>query len=96
MSEAFESALKELQDTGQLVVTEVIASRIIAAAKLVRRDPIRLREAALNQRGQPSLSLGDGAALREQIGRDHRAGVRLRRTLRPAQDVGAFLHCKSL
>jgi hypothetical protein len=51
MSEALESALKELQDTGQLVVTEVIASRIIAAAKLVSPDPIRLREAALNQRG---------------------------------------------
>ena len=36
MSEAFEAALKELQDTGD-VIREVIASR----------DPVRLREAAL-------------------------------------------------
>jgi hypothetical protein len=48
MSEAFEAALKELQDTGQLEVTrEVIAGRIIAAARFGERDPVRLREAAL-------------------------------------------------
>jgi hypothetical protein len=50
MSEALEAALKKLQDTGQMVVPEVIASRIIAAAKLGERDPVRLREAALRER----------------------------------------------
>jgi hypothetical protein len=43
---AFEAALKELQDTGD-VIREVIASRIIADATLGERDPVRLREAAL-------------------------------------------------
>jgi hypothetical protein len=47
MSEALEATLKELQDTGQAAAPEVIAGRIIAAAKLGERDPIRLREAAL-------------------------------------------------
>jgi hypothetical protein len=48
MSEAFEAALKALHDTGQPnVVREVIAVRIIAAAKLGERDPVRLRAAAL-------------------------------------------------
>ena len=46
MSEAFEVALKELQDTGD-VTREVIARRIIAAARFGERDPVRLREAAL-------------------------------------------------
>jgi hypothetical protein len=50
MSEALEAALKKLQDTGQTMVPEVIASRIIAAAKLGERDPVRLREAALRKR----------------------------------------------
>ena len=37
MSEAFEAALKELQDTGQRTVArDVIAGRIIAAARLER------------------------------------------------------------
>jgi hypothetical protein len=53
MSEAYEAALKELQDTGQpQIVLEVIAGRIIAAARLGERDPLRLREAALA--GMPS------------------------------------------
>jgi len=43
---AFEAALKELQDTGD-VIREVIASRIIADATLGERDQVRLREAAL-------------------------------------------------
>ena len=46
MSEAFEAALKELEDTGD-VMREVIAIRIIAEATLGERDPVRLREAAL-------------------------------------------------
>ncbi len=50
MSEAFEAAFKALQDTGRPnVVPEAIAGRIIAAAKLGERDPVRLREAALRK-----------------------------------------------
>ncbi len=37
-----------------------------------------------------------GAVLSDQIGCDHRACARLCRTLRPAQDIGPFLQCKSL
>jgi hypothetical protein len=48
MSKAFEAALKELQDTGQRTVArDVIAGRIIAAARIGERDPVRLRAAAL-------------------------------------------------
>jgi hypothetical protein len=48
MSEAFDAACKELNDTGQpQIVLEVIAERIIAAARQGERDPVRLREAAL-------------------------------------------------
>jgi hypothetical protein len=48
ISEAFDAACQELDDTGQSeLVLEVIAERIIAAAKCGERDPIRLREAAL-------------------------------------------------
>jgi hypothetical protein len=48
VSEAFEAALKELHDTGQPnVVREIVALRIIAAARLGECDPVRLREAAL-------------------------------------------------
>jgi hypothetical protein len=50
MSEAFEAALKDLQDTGQPeVVREAIALRIIAAARFGERDPVRLRAAALRK-----------------------------------------------
>jgi hypothetical protein len=48
MSEVLEAAVKELQDIGQSnVVREVIAGRIIAAARFGERDPVRLLEAAL-------------------------------------------------
>jgi hypothetical protein len=48
MSEAFEAACKELEDTGQpQIARDVIAGRIIAAARIGERDPVRLREAAL-------------------------------------------------
>jgi len=51
MSEAFEAACKELDDAGQpRVAREVIAGRIIAAARLGERDPVRLRAAALAER----------------------------------------------
>jgi hypothetical protein len=48
MSEAYEASLKELHDTGQPeLVLEIIAERIIAAASIGERDPVRLRVAAL-------------------------------------------------
>jgi hypothetical protein len=46
MSEAFEAAIKELQDTGD-VMREVTAQRIIAAATIGERDPVRLLAAPL-------------------------------------------------
>jgi hypothetical protein len=48
MSEAFDAACKEVQDTSHPEVAhEIIARRIIAAALLGERDPVRLMEAAL-------------------------------------------------
>jgi hypothetical protein len=48
MSEAFEAARNELNAAGQpKVATDVIAGRIIAAAKLGERDTARLLAAAL-------------------------------------------------
>jgi len=48
MGEAFDDACKELHDTGQPpIVYEVIAKRIIDAAKNGERDPTRLRNAGL-------------------------------------------------
>jgi hypothetical protein len=46
MGAAFDAACEGLGDIGQLA-REVIAERIIAAAKSGERDPARLREAAL-------------------------------------------------
>jgi hypothetical protein len=48
ISQAYAAALKELHDAGQpQTVREIIAGRIIAAARTGERDPVRLREAAL-------------------------------------------------
>jgi hypothetical protein len=48
MGEAFDSACKELHDSGQpKIVYEVIAKRIIDAARNGERDPVRLRSAGL-------------------------------------------------
>ena len=48
IGEAFDSACKELHDKGQPeIVYEVIAKRIIDAAKKGERDPIQLRKAGL-------------------------------------------------
>jgi len=48
MTEAFDAACKELQGADQPeVMREVIAGRIVAAARLGERDPARLLEAAL-------------------------------------------------
>jgi hypothetical protein len=51
MSEAFEAACNELDELGQpKVAREVIAGRIIAAARAGERDPVRLRAAAVSAR----------------------------------------------
>jgi hypothetical protein len=48
MGEAFDSACKELHDTGQPpIVYEVIARRIIDAVRDGERDAVRLRHGAL-------------------------------------------------
>jgi hypothetical protein len=48
MSAAFEAASKALRDAGEpQIVREAIAGRIIAAAGIGERDPLRLRAAAL-------------------------------------------------
>jgi len=48
MGEAFDAACRELHDKGQpTIVYEVIAKRIIDAAKKGERDPVRLRNAGL-------------------------------------------------
>jgi hypothetical protein len=49
MGQAFENACKELHDVGQLpLVRNVVAQRIIAAARRGELDPARLQTAALN------------------------------------------------
>jgi len=48
LTKAYTASLKELRDTGQpQIVREIIAGRIIAAARTGERDPVPLREAAL-------------------------------------------------
>jgi hypothetical protein len=48
MSEAFEAACEVLHDAGPPdVVREIVAGRIIAAARFGERDPVCLRVAAL-------------------------------------------------
>jgi hypothetical protein len=48
MGEAFDSACKELHDSGQPpIVYEVIAKRIIDAVRAGERDPVRLRNVGL-------------------------------------------------
>jgi hypothetical protein len=52
MGEAFDTACENLHDTGQpTIVYEVIAKRIIDAAKNGERDPVRLRNAGLTALG---------------------------------------------
>jgi hypothetical protein len=52
MTEAFDAACKKQGDTGQpKVAHEVIAARIVAAARLGERDPVRLLEAAFSKPG---------------------------------------------
>ena len=48
MGKADDAALKELHDAGQpQIVYEIIATRIIDAAKRGERDPVRLRDVGL-------------------------------------------------
>ncbi len=49
MSAAFEAACKELRHAGREVVTEIVARRIITAARFGERDPFHLRVAALGK-----------------------------------------------
>lgn len=52
MGAAFDTACKDLHDTGQPpIVYEVIAKRVINAAKNGERDPVRLRNAGLSALG---------------------------------------------
>jgi len=56
MGEAFDAACKELRDTGQpAVVQEVMAKRIVAAARRGERDVTRLRNVALAALGKERL-----------------------------------------
>jgi len=56
MGQAFDAACKELHDTGQpAVVQEIMAKRIVAAAREGERDVIRLRNAALAALGKDRL-----------------------------------------
>jgi hypothetical protein len=53
MGEAFDAACKDLHDTGQpSIVYEVVATRIIEAAKAGERDPDKLRDWALTAFGR--------------------------------------------
>ena len=53
---AFEKARKSLHDKGQpYLVRQVIAERIIAAAKLGERDPAQLCETALRALGSKAV-----------------------------------------
>jgi hypothetical protein len=50
MREALRAACEELGDIGQSAsMREIVALRILQAARLGERDPVRLREAALRQ-----------------------------------------------
>jgi hypothetical protein len=52
MNEAFDQICQHLQDTGQPeIVREVIAEKIVAAAKRGERDPVRLRDIVLGSLG---------------------------------------------
>jgi len=52
MGAAFDTACKDLHDTGQPpIVYEVIAKRVINAAKNGERDRVRLRNAGLSALG---------------------------------------------
>ena len=58
MSEAFDRACKSLQNSGSVKkAREIIAKRIIEAAKNGERDPVRLQEQALIPFGIEDMSM---------------------------------------
>ena len=58
MGEAFDAVCRDLHDTGQpALVREIIAKRIIEAAKKGERDPARLRTAGLAALGYDSEAI---------------------------------------
>ena len=57
MGEAFDAACKEVRDTGQPpLAREVMAKRIIDAARAGERDVNRLRDAALSRAAEPEIA----------------------------------------
>jgi hypothetical protein len=59
LGEAFDAACRELHDKGQPpIVHELIATRIIEAAKKGERDPGKLRDAGLSALGLKDSSVG--------------------------------------
>jgi len=68
MSEAFEAACKALRDAGEpQIVREAIAGRIIAAAGIGERDPVRLRAAALAGAGPHVVRVRSGWARADRM-----------------------------
>jgi hypothetical protein len=56
LSRAYENACKSLHDTGQpIIVQQIIAERIMAAANLGERDPDKLCEIALKALGNKAV-----------------------------------------
>lgn len=66
MGEAFDTACQELHSAQPLIVQEIMAKRIIAAARIGERDVRRLREIALAALGR---------ALRDPKSTDNSVGV---------------------
>ena len=67
MSEALETACELLPDASQNeVVREVLARRIIAAASVGERDPVRLRTAALPGRHPKLVEASDLSHFRQK------------------------------
>jgi hypothetical protein len=77
MGEAFDNACKSLQNFGS-AVPEIIAYRIIAAAKNGERDPARLYEQALKTFGIEDMSM-----LVVSVGRDMLRSRKQRHHRRP-------------
>jgi hypothetical protein len=69
MGEAFDAACNELHDAGQFqTVRELVAKRIIAAARRGELDPIRLRTAALSWIITPNVARGFALSLLQSPG----------------------------
>jgi len=79
IGEAFDEACKELHDIGQpAIIYDVVAKRIIEAAKYGERDPVRLRNSGLAVLGlndKEASPAGTSIAL-VQAGLSHPPGAR--------------------